>query len=127
MSGGIGAYANKVMESSEIIVYNYGGYNLNVPEYQNKKHIYDGHITISKSCFAELETHKNLNKIPSGHKNNIPKMINDGLIEFKNCSNCWYTTTDDKHIDLMALHILFRLFHKYQEEDRIPDYISYNV
>lgn len=54
-------------------------------------------------------------------------MIAVGLIEIRNCSNCWQTTDDEKRIDIMALHILFYLFKKYAEEGKLPEYISYNV
>lgn len=136
MSVGMGAYANKIIETSEIIVYEYSGYNLNKPGYQNEKHIYDGNITISKSCFFELETYEKLKEIPSGKNHIIKKipilieyssMINDNSIKIENCSNCWYTTNDDKQIDIMALHILSYMFRKYQQENKIPDHISYNV
>ena len=60
-----------------------------------------------------------------------------GLIEVHNCSNCWRTYK--KNIDSMAFHILFQLFYfnyfisiilfqlfyQYQEEGKIPDYVSY--
>jgi hypothetical protein len=52
-----------------------------------------------------------------------PKMIEDGLIEAQNCSHCW-KKMGDKGIDAMALRVLFKLFYQYQEEDKIPEYIS---
>lgn len=64
-------------------------------------------------------------KIPV--KVDYPKYIEDGLITIENCSNCWKATDDEKHIDVMALHILFNLFLKYQEQGKMPEYISYNV
>lgn len=50
-------------------------------------------------------------------------MIEDGLIEAQNCSHCW-KKMGDKGIDAMALRVLFKLFYQYQEEDKIPEYIS---
>ena len=34
MSRGIGAHAKKVLEDDETVIYEYGGYNLNEPEYR---------------------------------------------------------------------------------------------
>ena len=137
MSRGIGAHANKIFEDSETVIYEYGVYNLNVPQYRNEKQIYDGSITIPKKCFAEPEIHEKLKKMPSGRKKlvtkRIPisvdygKMLVDGLIKVENCSNCWQTTDDDLRIDIMALHLLFKLFNQYQEEGCVPEHISYNV
>lgn len=136
MSRGIGAHANKVIEDKKIVIYEYGGYNLNDPEYENENHVYDGIITISKNCFVEPEIHEKLKKMPSGRKKLITKlpvsveyekMIEDELITIENCSNCWCTTNDGKHIDVMALRILFYVFLRYQEDGKIPEYISYNV
>lgn len=137
MSPGIGAHANKVIEDEKIVIYEYGGYNLNELEYRNENYVYDGSITISKNCFVEPEIHEKLKKMPSGCKKLITKcipvsveyekMIEDELITIENCSNCWCTTNDGKHIDVMALKILFYVFLRYQEEGKIPEYISYNV
>lgn len=136
MSRGIGARANLVLEDEKTVMYEYGGYNLNEPEYGNENHIYDGTITISRDCFAEPEIHEKLKKMPGGRKKLIikripvsvdyPKMISDGRIVIENCSNCWRCTPDE-NIDVMALHILFYLFRQYQEEGKMPEYISYNV
>lgn len=136
MSRGIGARANLVLEDEKTVMYEYGGYNLNEPEYRNEDHVYDGTITISRDCFAEPEIHEKLKKMPGGRKKLIikripvsvdyPKMISDGRIVIENCSNCWQCTLDE-NIDVMALHILFYLFRQYQEEGKMPEYISYNV
>lgn len=137
MSIGIGAYANLVLQDDTTIIYEYGSYNLNELEYQNKKHLYDGVITISRSCFVKPLIRKKTKRMPSGRKKlvikRIPvdvdyqKMIIDGLIVIENCSNCWRTTDDEYKIDIMALRILFKLFHQYQEYVIIPKHISFNV
>ena len=118
MSRGFGAHADLVAQDNETVIYQYGGYNLNEPEFRNEKHLYDGLITISRSCFAEPEIHEKLKKMPSGRKKLItkripvkvdyPQMISDGRIIIENCSNCWHRTPDG--IDVMACHILFHLF-----------------
>ena len=137
MSRGIGAYANKVLEDDENIIYEYGGYNLNEQDFRNENHVNDGRIIISSSCFVKVGMYEKLKEISNGRDKLITKsvsasveygkMIENGLIVVENCSNCWHTTEDEKHIDIMALHILFYVFRKYQREGKIPDYISYNV
>lgn len=136
MSRGIGAYANLVLEDENTVMYEYGGYNLNEPENRNENHIYGGMITISRDCFAEPEIHQKLKKMPSGRKKLItkripvdvdyPQMISDGRIVIENCSNCRHRSLES-NIDVMVSHILFYLFRKYQEEGKMPEYISYNV
>lgn len=137
MSRGIGAHAKKKLEDAETVIYEYGGYNLNEPEYRNEKHIFDGNITIQKSCFVEPEIHVKLRKMPSGRKKlvtkKIPvcvdyeKMLEKGMVKVVNCSCCWETTEDDLAVDVMACHVLFCIFRRYQEEGEIPEYISYNA
>lgn len=137
MSMGIGAYANKILEDEKTVIYEYGSYNLNNPDFRNAEQKCDGNIIISKHCFTEPEIHKKIKRNRSGRKKlivkRIPvyvdyrKMIDDGVAEIENCSNCWQTTNDEKKIDIMALRILFYLFRKYQEEGKIPEHISYNT
>jgi hypothetical protein len=137
MSRGIGAHAKKILEDDKTVIYEYGGYNLNEPEYGNENHILDGNITILKKCFVEPEIHKKLKKMPSGRKKLITKripvsvdygkMLEDGSVKVDNCSCCWKITEDDLSVDVMACHILFKMFRIYQEEGKIPEYISYNV
>ena len=98
MSRGIGAYANKIFEDNETVIYEYGGYNLNAAEYRNENHLCDGSITILKRCFAEPEIHQKLKKMPSGRKKLVAKripvsvdygqMLENGLIKVENSSNC---------------------------------------
>ena len=137
MSIGIGAHANKIAEDEHAVIYEYGGYNLNVPEYRNADQICDGTITIQKDCFVEPEIHEKRKKMPSGKKKLITKripvsvhyadMIEDGRILVENCSNCWATTKDDYHIDIVANHLLFNIFLCYQKDGEIPESISYNT
>lgn len=137
MSRGIGAYANKVLEDDATVIYEYGGYNLNEPEYRNENHLYDGSIIIPKECFVEPEIHEKLKKMSSGRKKLITKripifveygkMIEDGRITSENCSNTWKVSEGEKSVDVMALHILFYIFRRYQEDGKIPESISYNV
>lgn len=137
MGRGIGAHANKVLEDEHAVIYEYGGYNLNEPEYRNADRIYDGTIRIRRECFVKPEIHGKLKKMPGGGKRlivkKIPvrvhydKMLQDGLIKVVNCSNCWRVTEDDLRVDAMACHLLFNIFQQYQEDGEIPEMFSYNV
>ena len=40
MSRGFGAHADLVAQDNETVIYQYGGYNLNEPEFRNEKHLY---------------------------------------------------------------------------------------
>ncbi|MBF6625102.1 hypothetical protein IU402_00695 [Aerococcaceae bacterium zg-BR9] len=136
MSRGFGAHANLVLEDENTVLYEYGGYNLNEPEYRNENHLYDGMIMISRDCFIQPDINEKLKKLPSGRKKLVtkrilvdvdyPQMISDGRIIVENCSNCWHCS-QESNVDMMVLHILFYLFRQYQKEGKIPEYISYNV
>lgn len=53
MSKGIGTNANLIFQDDTTIIYEYGNYNLNEEDLKDSNHIYDGTITIQKSCFLE--------------------------------------------------------------------------
>ena len=99
MSRGIGAHANLLLQDDKTVIYEYGGYNLSEEKYRNEAHIYDGTITIQRSCFLEAEIHEKIKKMPSGKKKLVtkrvpvevdyPRYTEDGLIIIENCSNCW--------------------------------------
>lgn len=134
MSIGIGAWARKVLEDDKTVIYEYGGYNLNEPEFRNEEHILDGVITISKECFAEPEIHEKLKRLPSGRKKKIikripvhveyDKMITGGLIVIENCSNCWYKSKNEYHVDVMACSLISKILMQYQENGEIPDAVA---
>ena len=50
MSRGIGAHANLVLEDENTVIYEYGGYNLNEPEYRNEKHLQRTFGGIARNC-----------------------------------------------------------------------------
>ncbi len=137
MSMGIGTFANKLREDADVVIYEYGSYNLNEVGFENKSRICDGSIAINKTCFIEPEIHKKLKKMPCGRKKIITKripvsvdymtMIRDGLIIIENCGNCWRTTDDENYIDVMASRLLFYIFNKYQKYGEIPEHINCNV
>lgn len=137
MSMGIGGFAVKVLEDAETVVYKYGGYNLNEPQFRNEERVRDGSITISKSCFAEPDIREKVKKMPNGRKKlvvkRIPvgvdfrKMIKGGLIEVENCGNCWQTFDEVDNADIAAIRILFKILQEYQVNGEIPEHISYHI
>ncbi|MDY5423440.1 hypothetical protein [Hornefia butyriciproducens] len=42
MSIGIGAHANLIAEDKNTVMYEYGSYNLNDPQFRNENHEYSG-------------------------------------------------------------------------------------
>lgn len=138
MSRGLGAFASLFSEDNLSVTYRYGSYDLNQEKYKNSKHIMDGYIIIQKSCFKEPEIHKKLKKIPGGRKKLIIKkipvevdyssMIMNNLIKIKNCSNAHdFISGEEKIIDIMALHIIYYIFYRYQINGNIPKSITYDV
>lgn len=137
MSIGIGAHANLIAEDKNTVMYEYGSYNLNDPQFRNEDHLLDGFITIQRDCFVEPEIHEKVKKMPSGKKKLVIKripvdveygeMIQNGRIVVENCSNTWRMTEDELHLDMMVLRLLFKIFRSYQEEGTIPKVISLNV
>lgn len=136
MSIGIGGIANLVLEDSQTIIYEYGGYNLNEPEYINRERICDGIITIPRHCFAEPKITEKIKRMPSGRKKKITKRIpvdveygdflEKGIIKIDNYSNCWKSIQfGSAYIDETALHILFKLFNDYQVNGEMPSCIVY--
>lgn len=137
MSIGIGAFAKKVAEDKKMVMYEYGGYNLNDSRYRNAEHLSDGTITILKECFVEPEIHKKIKRQPFRKKKiiikKIPipvdygKLLECGQIVVDNCSICWRITDNELKVDVMACRLLNCIFLRYQEDGEVPESVSYNV
>lgn len=135
MSRGIGGNCRVVEEDEYTVIYEYGGYNLNKPEYRNPDRICDGLITIEKSALVEPEIHIKIKRTQGGQKKLVTKrvprevpymeLIESGKIEIQNCSNCWQTFSSGK--DIIAYYLIFRIFDKYQEDGGLPSTVSYDV
>ena len=135
MSRGIGGSCRIVEEDEHTVIYEYGGYNLNKPEFRNPDHICDGLITIDKNALVEPEIHTKIKRTQCGKKELVTKrvlrdvpyveLIESGKIEIQNCSNCWQTFPSGK--DIIAFHLIFKIFDKYQEDGNLPSSVSYNV
>lgn len=135
LSIGIGGKAKIVLEDDQYVIYDYSGYNLNVPEHMNSENVRDGFITIQKNCFVEPDIHEKVKKWPSGRKELISKRVHvqvpfdeffsQGFIKVENCRHCWEKRDDG--VDVIAMHILFKIFDDYQESGKIPEWINYFV
>lgn len=64
MSIGVGAHVNLVLQDEKIVIYEYGGYNLNEAKFRNEAHLYDGTITVHRECFPEPEIHETIKRMP---------------------------------------------------------------
>lgn len=135
MSRGIGGSCRIAEEDEHTVIYEYGGYNLNKPEYRNHDRICDGFITIDKNFLVEPEIHTKIKRTQGGKKKSVTKrvprevpyieLIESGKIEIQNCSNCWQTLQSGK--DMIAFHLIFKIFNMYQEDGILPSTVSYNV
>lgn len=134
MSIGIGGVARKVLEDVETVIYEYGVYNLNEPNYRNTDSICDGIITILRSSLIEPEIHIKKKKTSSGRKKLITKRIKvnvpiedlifQKMIVIDNCRYCWKTVNG---IDTMAIRLCIQLFEEYQIWGSLPDNVGYHV
>lgn len=135
MSRGFGGWCYIAEEDENAVIYQYGAYNLNEPQYTNKEHLSDGIIVIDKSGLAEPEIHKKIKRFPNGKKKMVIKRIvvdvpyadlySSGKIQIQNCSNCWKTVTNNK--DFIAWHLIWKIFRKYQEEGCLPEKEYFDV
>lgn len=129
MSLGIGAFCKLIAEDEETVIYEYGSFNLNEPKYENKNHISDGIITISKNSLIEPEIHDKTKRLPNGKKKRIIKrvpkeihlsdLIENKRITIENCTHCW--KTHENGIDVMATTTIWYIFRKYQENGILPE------
>ena len=134
MSLGIGAFCKLIAEDEETVIYEYGSYNLNEPDYINEQKIADGIITIKKSSLIEPEIHDKIKRFPNGKKKRIIKRVpndipletlfNNKSIIVENCSHCW--KTNDIGVDVMASTTTWYIFLEYQEKGYLPKSLSIN-
>ena len=137
MSRGIGVKAKLILQDDKTVIYEYGLYNWNEEKCRNVEQVFDGTISIQKTCFLKPGIHEKIKRFSNGKKKLITKRIpvdvdylramDEGLIIIENCSSCWKTTDDEKQEDVMGVHLLCYLFLRYQEEGNIPEYIGYDV
>ena len=134
MSLGIGSFCKLIDEDEETVIYEYGSYNLNEPNYINEQKIADGIITIKKNALIEPDIHNKIKRLPNGKKKRIikrvPKEIHlsqlfeNKFIIVENCSHCW--KTNENGIDVMADTTVWYIFLEYQEKGQLPESLSIN-
>lgn len=134
MSLGYGGSCKRELEDENMIIYSYSSYNLNEEQFRNSDRIYDGTITINKSCLIEAEIHEKIKKMPNGRKKlivkRIPKsidifeMIAQGQIQIENSKNTWKML---QSFDYIAISLCKIIFHEYQLNGILPEKCSYNV
>jgi len=135
MSIGIGGTARMVAQDAETVIYEYSPYNLNEPQHRNRERIYDGLITINKSCLVEPEIHEKIKRWPSGRKQLVVKRIprdvdfgtriQTGQITVENSQFCWQICSNG--IGHIAMRILYIIFNKYQKDGKLPEETGYHV
>lgn len=134
MSLGIGAFCKLIAQDEETVIYEYGSYNLNEPDYTNEQKIADGIIQIKKIALIEPDIHNTIKRLPSGKKKEIIKRVakeirlsqlfaNNSII-LENCSHCW--KTNENGVDVMANTTVWYIFLEYQEKGYLPEYLSIN-
>ena len=135
MSRGFGGWGYIADQDENTVIYQYGAYNLNEPQYRNKAHLADGVFVIDKNGLVEPDIYEKIKRFPNGKKKHIVKRIvvdvpyselyENGKIQIQNCSNCWKTNYGDK--DFIAWYLIWNIFQKYQEDGHLPERINYNV
>lgn len=135
MSIGLGGWCKMIEQDENTIIYQYGAYNLNEPQFRNEEHLQDGWFIIHKDSLVEPESRRKLKRFPHGKKKEIIKRIvmpvpyeelyEKGSIQIQDCSHCWKTSFGAK--DYIAWHLINKVFFNYQEEGSLPEQISYDV
>ena len=132
MSRGIGVRAKQIEMDDTKVLYQYGPFNWNEPEYKNPDYEMDGLICIQLECLPIIEFHernsKKSGKIKGQIKEIIEKhssdeMIENGMLRIENSKYCW-DKTEDTNIDTMALKAIWNMIRRYEEEGELPKEIS---
>ena len=135
MSIGIGGRGFLVEEDEDTAIYNYGGYNLDIPQFANPQRVCDGLIIIDKNSLVEPEIHTKIKRLPGGRKKKIIKrivvdvpyqeLVEKGKIQIENCSNSWHLLYAEK--DMIAYKLLYIIFTEYQKDGFLPKSVTYNI
>ncbi len=106
MSNEVKGLAYLTEETESVVCYKYGSFNRENPVHYNNDKICDGQITIHKDLLSKFPDRRQLGA--------------NKVVEFKNCSNCWATTTDEFEIDFVALALLGEIFKEYDKTKMFP-------
>jgi len=128
MSLGYGAWCKITEETDEHVMFLYGNYNLNDPQYRNEERVMDGTILVAKKyideCAKKLSSLKGLNGKQLRRTDNVAvgDYIAKEMILVSNCSNCWSMT--ESGVDRMILRLLYKMVRLYAEQETLPDFIN---
>lgn len=132
MSIGYGAHAFLIASDDAMLLYNYGCFDIDDPNYTDAVKTLDGEISIERDALVEPSIHLKIKKMPSGRKREIVKRVpievdynklfESGKITVKNAGATWKTL--ESGVDVMAFKVIFKLFNEYQETGEIPEIIT---
>ncbi len=115
-------------QDEQIVMYQYGAYNLNDCTYRNEDNLQDGSFLIYKGSLVKPVIHEKIKKLSGGRRKVFIKRIlctvpyeelyKEGKIEIQNCSNCWKTSLGNK--DYIAWRLVEKVFDTYQQEGSLP-------
>lgn len=135
MSIGCGGSCRKFVEDDEFAIYEYYAYNLNEEKFANAEKIFDGFITIKKSCLVEPILQEKIKKLPSGRKKkmtkkiltdiSLKKLIESGDVQIENCSHAWRFLPNG--LDYAACKLCCKIFFSYQLEGKLPEKCGWHV
>lgn len=133
MSLGNEGFARLVAEDDEMVIYEYKAIHLDCPEASRFEMVEPGFFYIRKSCFQEPEIHARIRRRPKSRRKymevkriNVPvhydEYLENGDIVIEEGTRYWIGSIwSDKYV---RNYLLFLIFQKYQEQSKIPDYIS---
>lgn len=132
MSKGYGGKCRKVTENEELVEYEYSVYNLNMEEHKNSGDDYDGGIFIFKaglvkpSIIEEIASEEEKLVDRRIHKDvDIESLIGKGLVAIMNSEHTWHFTKGG--IDMIGIKLCYLLFEIYQDDECLPDSLTYSV
>lgn len=135
MSLGYLGKAKKIIEDETAVVYVYSGENLNdINSKRGDLDLYDGEISIQKSCLEEPEIHQKIKKTASHKKKlvvkrithvvNVQQYIDSGEISIKQCKN-EFSRENCKTDYYIAVRLLGHIFEEYQLNGELPQAVEF--
>ncbi|MHD0398276.1 hypothetical protein ACY2DA_10570 [Staphylococcus simulans] len=138
MSRGYGGYASKTIEDEDWVIYEYGAFNLNQPQYQNNEKKYDGNFMIAQSMFVKDIIVLKRKKIPNGGHREVEKRLKikvfdqviNGILSEDICIvNSQYEwdikPIGKQEVGNISLLLLYKLFETYRDQEQLPEHVSY--
>ena len=134
MGMGYGGHCLKVAADAGNVIYQYGAFNWNLPEFANHEREKDGLITFFKDILVEPEMRLKRRKKPGGGHHFFEKKIirevgipiitglRTGEIQIENSRFEWEIFEEGKKpVGKTALWVLMKIFIQYQEDGQLPE------